>query len=231
MKKLLTLGCSLSPIEMWPTACNDTGVFDTHTNYGFGGGGNQQLLDCIDEYLLRNTVQDLTIIFQMTGMERRGGLYAANGPLPKIPGPATVVAPEWKEDYPNPDLRSCLWKGYFGDQHMLWGDKHAVVRLQPSNSVTMITRVVSKLCLLANAGATVYTFRGWTGVIPHNPDETWKQITDVFDKNNVNYIDEPLTDWCIKTDQTFAPDDWHPTTISSRRYAEEFITDKLLGNQ
>tara|TARA_R110002074_G_scaffold201981_3_gene369896 strand:- start:1337 stop:2026 length:690 start_codon:yes stop_codon:yes gene_type:complete len=228
MKQLVTLGCSLSPKDSWPHVCNHAGLFDIHTNYGFGGGGNQQLLDCIDEYLLRNTVKDLTVIYQMTGMERGGGMYPITGPLPDVP--KIQVHESWEAHSIRPDHRSCEWNGYFGNQHMLWSDKHDIVKNEHKNPIIMVTRVVSKLCLLANAGATVYAFRGWTGVIPHTPEETWKQITDVFDKNNVNYVDEPLVDWCIKTNQQFYPDDWHPATMSSRRYAEEFLSKQLASD-
>ena len=229
MKKLLTLGCRLAPIDSWPDACNQAGQFDIHTNYGFGGGGNQQLLDCIDEYLYHNTTKDLTVIYQMTGMERGGGIYSIwTEPMPEVP--KIQVSNEWMEHKIRPDTRSLLWEGYFGKQYMLWSDKFDIVKNEPKNHIILLTRVVSKLCLLANAGATVYAFRGWTGIIPHAPEEMWKQITDVFDKNNVNYIDEPLVDWCIKTDQRLDPDDWHPLPMSGRYYAEEFLSKQLASD-
>jgi|14_taG_2_1085336.scaffolds.fasta_scaffold00417_16 hypothetical protein len=228
MKKLLTLGCSLAPIDSWPYTCNQAGQFDIHTNYGFGGGGNQQLLDCIDEYLYHNTTKDLTVVYQMTGMERGGGIYSS-GVSKELIDHKTKL-----RELSNilPDQRSLLWEGYFGKQYMLWGSSlsHGMHYDEHHNHIILLTRVVSKLCLLANAGVTVYAFRGWTGIIPHAPEKTWEQITDVFDKNNVNYIDEPLVDWCIKTDQEFMPDNWHPRTSASRYYAEEFLSKQLASD-
>ena len=226
MKKLLTLGCSLAPSDSWPYTCNQSGQFDTHTNYNFGGGGNQQLLDCIDEYLYHNTTKDLTVVYEMTGMERGGGIYSLGVSI------WDSVSNELIEYKIHPGKRSLIWEGYFGKQRMLWGASpdHSMHYDEHHSHIIMLTRVVSKLCLLANAGVTVYAFRGWTGIIPHAPEKTWEQITDVFDKNNVNYIDEPLVDWCIKTDQRLDPDDWHPLPMSGRYYAEEFLSKQLASD-
>ena len=219
MKKLLTLGCSLSPQDHWPSVVSE--LYDNHTHYNFEAGGNQQLLDTIDEYLYHNTTTDLTVVYQLTGVDRNGGLYEIKGPLPTVP------------DIAFPESRSMEWNGYFGKQHMLWSDKFDIVKNEIRNPTTMITRIVSKLCLLSNAGANVCIFRGWTGALTSkawgdsSPDEVWDKMTDVFDKNNVVYIDEPFVDWCIRNDMPFFPDDWHPTSYSSQEFAKQIITEKL----
>ena len=220
MKTLLTLGCSLAPPDnYWPLHVGK--LFDKHDAYAFGGGGNQMLLDCIDEYLLTHSADNLTILYQMTGMTRAGGLYN----LKEYPQDLTqhvkgIHEPEggWDD-----------WNGVFGKQHIIWTDRHHVVKNEIRNPTTMITRVVSKLCLLARAGIQVYTFRGWSGILENETystnksDYKWEQIKNILNQNNVNCIDEPYVDWCVKNDKKFFEDDWHPRSSGSRDYADEFI--------
>lgn len=217
MNTLLTLGCSLAPRGpmFWPATVGE--LFDKHDHYNFGGGGNQMLLDCIDEYLLTHSADNLTILYQMTGMTRGGGLYEIAQDLSQPVKGANNPQGRWDD-----------WNGVFGKQYMIWTDKHPIVKNEIKNPTTMITRVVSKLCLLARAGIQVYTFRGWSGILENDTysrnksDYKWKQIENIFNQNNVNHIDEPYVDWCVKNNKEFI-DDWHPKAFSSCDYANEVI--------
>lgn len=221
MKRLLTLGCSLSPKDFWPAEVGKH--FDKHNHYSFGGGGNQQLLDCIDEFLITNDVKNLTIVYQITGMMRAGGLYL------------DMQARKDNEDISSwshiPD--TIRWDGHFGKQWMVWTDNYETVYNEIRNPITMMTRVFSKLCLLADAGANVYTFRGWTGVmsqetfnkkinLPLTSEKYWDKAKELLNKNNVTCIDQSIVNWCIENDKEL-PDGFHPSCDSSHEYAKEIL--------
>jgi len=220
MNKLLTLGCSLSdfPSDGWPFQVAK--IFDNHDHYAFGAGGNQQLLDCIDEYLIKNSVKNLTIVYQITGMTRGGGLYI------------NQQSNDWLVQQPDAGAKySSEWQGYFGDQYMYWSDNFKVVSEEIKNPITMTTRVVSKLCLLADAGANVYTFRGWSGVMSQQTfdqkskitaEDQWQKAKILFDKHNVKYADIPIVDWCIIENKNL-PDGFHPSAEASKDYAKQVL--------
>ena len=51
----MTLGCSLSDTKRnWGVRLAQLLNVDNHVHFAFAGGGNQQLLDCIDDYTLQN---------------------------------------------------------------------------------------------------------------------------------------------------------------------------------
>lgn len=222
MKRLLTLGCSLSPDTHWPAEVSKH--FDEHTHYSFGGGSNQQLLDCIDEFLITNDVKNLTIVYQITGMMRAGGLY--------------LDMQERKSNQDVGALDAISWDGHFGKQWMVWTDNYETVYNEIRNPITMMTRVFSKLCLLADAGADVYTFRGWTGVMSQETfnkkvdlsltsEEYWDKAKKLLNKNNVTCIDQSIVNWCIENDKEL-PDGFHPSCVSSHEYAKEILIPLML---
>ena len=227
MKRLLTLGCSLSdfPDGGWPYTVGE--YFDKHDHFAFGGGGNQQLLDIIDEYLIYNKVKDLTIVYQLTGMTRAGGLYMEE------------YNNEWLVQEPTVENKySMKWQGYFGDQNMYWSDNYKVVKESIRNPIKMSTRTIAKLCLLSDAGANVYTFRGWTGVMSQHTfdgksqftaEEHWQKAKVLLDKHKVKYVDIPIVDWCILNDKEL-PDGFHPSGEASKDFANKMLIPLIKEN-
>lgn len=219
MTHLLTLGCSLAPEGGWPKALSEIISADDHTHYSFGGGGNEQLLNCIDEFVLNNELKNLTVMYQITGVARGGGLFQEH-----------TINPEYMPQLRQGTPYSQEWNGVFGKQWMLWTDRFPEVKKRHPSPPTLITSIASTLTMLAQAGATVYTFRGWSGVFSQTypnstpiDHSTWNKFRNLVSSNGVHTIEPSLVDWCLENNKEFWEDGWHPRTHSSR----EFITENF----
>lgn len=216
MTHLFTLGCSLAPEGGWPHAIKTFIPHDKHTHYDFGGGGNEQLLDCIDEFVLHNQLKDMVLVYQITGMMRGGRLFQEH-----------EINPEYMEEIRQGTSYSLEWNGEFGNQWMLWTDRFPEVKKRHPSPPTLTTRLASTLIMLAQAGATVYTFRGWSGVFSQNKpngetidNHTWNKFSNITSRNGVYVLETSLVDWCFENNKEFWDDGWHPRTHSSRDFID-----------
>lgn len=231
MKKLIALGCSLtSPEKNWAKRLVenlDHVIAGNHIQYAYGGGGNQQLLDCISDYTLKNDLKDLLLVYQITGLNRGGEIvtdeFIKHHKI-NLDDERKKVAGEF-----GPDGNWDDFDGVFGKQKLIWTTNYKVIydSIKLLNKEIMISRVASTLCMLSKAGVDVVTFRGWTGAMPQ---DYWDKCKSSFDRYGVHYVDTPFVDWCFETNQKFL-DEWHPDTEGHNAYAHEilqpFIEERL----
>jgi len=243
-KTLITLGCSLTPYldgqpTSWAKKLKEHLCPDKHIQFSFNGGGNQQLLDYLDQYMLTNDLKNTTIAYQLTGIARTGGIYSDDilfrnnvtlDPKDMMPVGGSPDGRWQKNDCYFGSKKTTIWTGKYYDL------KTNQRRLHDSD--ILLTRVVSKLCMLSAAGVNVFVFRGWTGALADDIDrwwpgatakktiERWTKCKKAFDTYGVDYIDECLVDWCKENNLEFL-DDWHPNLYSHSLFSESFIVPKF----
>jgi len=242
MKTLITLGCSLTPFHKnlpnsWANPLKDQLCPDKHVQFSFGGGGNQQLLDYLDRYMLENNLENTTIAYQITGITRGGGIYSDS----ILANNNEILHPQEKTE---PGSNKGTWQEYdcyFGSKKTtLWcGDFETHKKqMQIHDPDILLTRIVSTLSMLSLAGANVFAFRGWAGALADDQErwfpgasakiahQRWAKCKKAFDRHGVDYIDECLVEWCKEMDLEFC-DDWHPTGESSYMFADKFIVPRF----
>ena len=220
MKTLMTLGCSLSDIQRnWGVRLAELLNVDKHVHYAFAGGGNQQLLDCISDYTLQNNLDDLTLVYQITSMGRKGGLWPKEYIKPHVLDPETEHSVDHGGSWQK-------FNSFFGEQIFLWAGNADVLEnnVTKHNKLVMVSRTISTLCTLAKAGVDVTVFRGWAGGIQA---EHWEKVLPVMKRYNLNVIEECYVEWCTNTDQRFA-DALHPGSEGAFAFAEQIIYPTLL---
>jgi len=240
MKTLITLGCSLSPsntirVCSWAGTLADHLQPVHHIHNAFGGGGNQQLIDYLSNYVLTHSLKDHIIVYQITGINRGGNIY--NKEL--LESNNITLDPAHKRPTHCEMGNWDTFDSYFGDeQYTIWaGPQYDIVEdhRKFDNPEIKLTRLVSTLSLLSLAGATVFAFRGWSGALAgqtwndatdNKSEDRWEKCKQVFDRTGVEYINECLVDWCMKNNLTFV-DDWHPSADSHYKFADECILPRF----
>lgn len=223
-KKLVTLGCSLSPRGFWPyTVRNSLNVEEkNHIHFGFGGGSNYLTLHRWYEYMMvAEDLKDTLVIWQITGIHRDATIF---------------------DDYPKEYLLSEreVDNGMYGDgkctndndgdwfqYHTFFGNTKRIGKWG-KNTYKDLPHAMDPNILCAQLVSTIATvpcdkavFRGWSGALP---ETYWKESKKVFHKNNAIVIEECIADWCIQNDLKMQPDGVHPTETSSQTFGN-FIFD------
>jgi hypothetical protein len=215
--KLVTLGCSLSPLEgFWPEYLAEYLDIhpDNHAHYGFGGSGNQLLLNLWHEYFLKNDLQDTLVVWQITGLNRHSGLFKLTENEQAALDPKT----QW-----NNDNNGCWVKiNTFFDNKPRIGLYGNFSKFEPFNQYnidaqTLYAQLTSTLCTIP---CDTLIFRGWSGAVL---EPKWQQSLPVFKKYQKTVIKEPYVDWVIENDFTMQDDGIHPTGKSSREYFNQII--------
>jgi len=250
MKKLLTLGCSINPKEGWSKCAfnhlkEKVGVLniDDWTQYGYGGGGNQILLDRLNEYFCKNSYNDTLVIFQVTDIKR----------ISMVMDHSEII-----NNGLDHNLIKAYQEGIESNEHKNWFPFNSVFtgtrqiglynRNNPIlkkflhgkkrtnrlfiNRHMLISQLTNTLKMLSYTPAEVIVFKGWSGCIRDDNNIT---INDMFEEqiksSKIHYIDTPNVDWCLLHRLKMQSDGFHPTYESHWKYCENFINpiiDKIL---
>tara|TARA_B100000085_G_C18552769_1_gene516610 strand:+ start:1229 stop:1999 length:771 start_codon:yes stop_codon:yes gene_type:complete len=254
IKKLLTLGCSINPKEGWSKCAfnhlkEKVGVLNINdwTQYGYGGGGNQILLDLLNEYFCKNSYNDTLVIFQVTDISR----------ISMVMDHAEIID-HGLEHSLQPDLE----EGFHGSAHKCWFGFNSVFsgrrqigiynRNNPiikkfiyeskkskkkmrlfHNQYMLISQMTNILKMLSYTPAEVIVFKGWSGCIRDHKSVTLNSVFEEQIKSSkVHYIDKPNVDWCLKKGLEMESDGFHPAFTSHWQYCEKFINpiiDKIIS--
>lgn len=220
---LITCGCSLSPTEFWPRYTAKYLNIDVSSWMHLGAGGSSNGLQM---YRLQNQIlklpdmKNVTIIYQVTGQNR--SWYICNEmAMQKTPALFTeedrvksgdAGYNKWvlTDNYIDKKPRAlCL------NHHEKTLDLHlervpAVCQNHVDPEYEQ-QQLLFTLSMLRQAGANVFVFRGWSGVLP---EENWEVFKDKFNQTGVKYTNECLVEWCLENNYPFI-DDYHPEGLGS----------------
>lgn len=232
MRKLISLGCSLSPYDGWPTALKDHYENShTHYYYALGGSSNGIQIYLLEDHIIKHGVSEGDIfVFSMTGHKRPWGVVG-------------------QDDYnKSPDLfndedeySSITETGSFkkiinsidDSQRYILIQSHRLLKEAEAEGLKAtprfwsnaqdpyieLQRLLFTLLMIRKAGGIVVVFRGWTGALE---EKTWYKFTEHFKNNDIDYTDECIIEWCLKNDYAFM-DEFHPKSKYVRRFGEEIL--------
>lgn len=230
MPRLITSGCSLSPPEGWPLGViNNLDDTYEHYHYGIGGSANGIQIYLLEDHIIRNGVDKKDIfIFGMTGHRRPWGIVEQNS-YNKTPelfqdeySNFTCTGSFKKNINPIDDAqRYILIQNHpFISADLKSGKKETSKFFDNLNDPYIeLQRLLFTLLMIRKAGGIVVVFRGWTGALE---EKAWYKFTEYFKKNDINYTNECLVEWCLKNDYPFM-DEHHPKVKYNRKFGEEIL--------
>mgnify|MGYP001173516034 FL=1 len=215
--KLITLGCSLAPIDYWPRWSRQYLKIseENHTHIQGGARGNKINLYLLNRHILEHGLDDTFVIWELSGWEREDSIV----PEEKIRDPELLP----------PDLTMLVNNMYApGSTYVTWGgsnqpnkDLHRGIRSHHNNPSATLEQVVTQLCLL-NKCCKVLVFRGWSGALPK---DSWHKIAETFNQHGVNYMREAYADWCAEHHDL--GEDWHPKNKPAKDFFNKIFIPKL----
>ena len=193
MHKLVCTGDSLG--ELWPIAANDIIDNGNFFHYAYGGSGiDLQTNMLMNHYLQYGADENTTIISQYTGSNRNNIIL--NGDC---------------DEYELPEEKFYYINALSNREEFIMNESKRFSFLSKDNDSgeSRVRNMTAIHCMLAELGANVYVFRGWTGVFA---EEIWKQCTVHYEKHGVKYTDATLVETALRIDARESSwlDDFHP---------------------
>jgi len=237
IKKLVTLGCSLNPLQGWSgCAFNHLNINENDwTHFGHGGGGNQILLEQLNEYFCKNSYSDTLVIFQVTDIKRISMVMDHAGIIDHGLDYNLIKAHQ-------EGIESTEQKNWFPFNSVFTGTRqiglynrnnpilkkflHGKKRTNRLfiNRHMLISQLTNTLKMLSYTPAEVIVFKGWSGCIR---DDKCASISSIFEEqiksSKIHYIDTPNVDWCLLNRLKMESDGFHPLEQSHWKYCEELI--------
>lgn len=216
-KQIITLGCSLTHQPGWAAYlehCTNLPVI----NLAQSSGSNQLQQRRIQEYIFENGLDDSSIvIWQITGTHRRyrrskltDALYKQSEKSMEFPRVVTsspnIFDSEMRVDYLSHNINAFV--------------------VEDENQV--LEDLLFYLISIKKFTPNLLVFLGWKNELIMQHIDTFKEH---LKKHNIDYIDEPVTDWCLEQNLPFEPMK-HPTNGSYCQYAKHVLIprlEKLLG--
>lgn len=220
MKKLFTLGCSLTWNMGWKEYVADRMNYELVNSAMFGGSNNLQMRR-LNSYIVNSQIgKDDVIIWQITSQLRHS--FCVNGD------------PSWDErldDYVSEDADA----KYYMDSPVNYFDAHPhtdVLSCHPLiipaseyyNANSTLEGLISTMILLNNT-YKILIFVGWQGALDNDTDN-YDLVIDLLEKNKVPHINESYVSWAIRNNHPLA-EDLHPTMDTSELYGEMVLFPEL----
>ncbi len=211
--KLVTMGCSLSPMDTWPRwsyrllweelfykGYNKDVLYpeSNHIHIAKGGRGNTVNAHQLNRHILNQGLNNTYIIWQLSGWQR----------LEVITDEA-VPNQHFKLESP----------AMFTDTKIIsgWGGNDFENIVTSFNAA--LENIVALICLCAMQ-CQVIVFRGWTGAVP---DDMWKTVTDRFDQFGVIYTDFGYVDWVKSNGDDMQQDELHPNEKGAKKFFDNVL--------
>lgn len=215
--KLVTLGCSLTHQIGWAdyvSACTQLPL----VNLSQSAGGNQIQQHRFKEYLLAGNanIQDI-VIWQITSTHRKHGRIKLNNSWRKKLAKELYVPfsshPTITQKYSN------LFDGKKRIDFLCTSDCIE----DPDDEEQLIEDLLFYLVTAKQFFPKLLIVFGWQRVLPPPYMRKFKKLLNSF---NIDYIDEPIANWCEKNKLGFKGS-LHPTQLSYQIYGQKVIVPKL----
>jgi hypothetical protein len=212
MRKLITLGCSLTHHAGWAQYINECTKFELH-NLSRSAGSNQLQLKKFQEFIFRNEIKpDDIVIWQITSTYRYYKREKINEKNQKqldyfknnTDAHPTVVSTE---------------KNIFDNKIRV---DHLCNSLDDRNEVDeaqVLEDVLFYLIFVRKFTSNFFVFLGWQEAVL---SEHRTHFLELLKKYQIEYIDKSLVDWCYQNNLKFDLKD-HPTIGSSSLYAKDVL--------
>lgn len=218
-KKLVTLGCSLAPIDHWPKEiAKYIGLADQDdwAHYGFGGSGNHLLMHLWHDYFLKNDLSDTLVVWEITGLERFSGVWDLSETQQKkldkdrmFGGVDCGYWMQFKSFYDN----SKKFGVYGNSRHF----KNLEIHIENPDLALVYAQLTTTLCTIP---CDTLIFRGWSGAVK---DEYWKKSTPIFEKYGKHVVKEPYVDWVVENDYPMMEDGFHPEVAAGKEWFNQIL--------
>lgn len=220
MKKLFTLGCSLTYNMGWKELLCEKYNLELVNSSMFAGSNNLQVRR-IHSYIVNNQIdKDDIIIWQITSQIRYSFSAACD--------------PEWNKKIENVVKEDQDAKYYIdsptnyfsGNIHRDVLSNHPLIK--PASHYfdfnSSMEELVSTIILLNNT-YKILIIIGWEGALTEASDN-YDKFNNLLKNNNVPHLSESYLDWAIRCKQPLA-DDLHPTMSASETYGETVLYPTL----
>ena len=219
MKRLITLGCSLGPKQLWPTYTRrlliSLNLDFTHVHIGAGARGNKVNLFLLNQEILNNGLEDTFILWQLSGWQRHDSVVHEN--VLRKPQALREDHYEICKNIYTDEITYAIWGGANHPNYEL----HTTEQNAHINHSAQLEQMITQICLLAK-NCKLLVFRGWRGAMPN-----WDKITEAFDRHNVNYIYEGYVDWVAQRHDMASRNDWHPNKNECKDYFSHVLGPKI----
>lgn len=233
--KLITAGCSLSPIEGWASeVANLLQASHDWTHFGIGASSNGIQINLLEEEIVNYGIgEDDVVIFQITGQNRSWGIIDEK------------LYPKYAHTLDeNSEFNASTGSvGTFVTQNNTFDNKkrymllkhHEVIKAKGVTSVfyyndidpyVELQRLLFTLIMLKKSGCKVFVFRGWEGVMSAT---SWGIFKEKFKLHDIFFFEECFVEWCLERNLPFI-DDFHPIPKHSRIFAKDLI-NPILSRQ
>ena len=220
--KLVTPGCSLSPIQTWPRWSYELlweELFykgydkdkllpgSNHIHIAKGGRGNTVNAHQLNRHIINQGLDNTYVIWQLSGWQR-----------------LEVLADEKyvqlvKTMFPDKQKFTLESPAMFTDTKIVSGWGGQVHENLVTSFNATLENVVALICLCAMQ-CQVIVFRGWTGAVP---DDIWTKITDRFDQFGVIYTDFGYVDWVKSNGDDMQQDELHPNEKGAEKFFDNIL--------
>jgi hypothetical protein len=210
MRKLITLGCSLTHHAGWAQYINECMNVKLH-NLSQSAGSNQLQQRRLQEFIFEQPITNNDIvIWQITSTMRyyKRELVKNQSRMNHFKNDST--------SHPKIVLTN---KNIFDDNNRVDYLCNSVDNRNESDEAQILEDILFYLISVRSFTPNFFVFLGWQDAIP---SEYREKFIELLAHYQINFIDDPLVEWCYQHNLKFDLRD-HPTTGSSSKYARDVL--------
>lgn len=220
--RLISLGCSLTHHHGWASRVAQALKIPL-VNLAKSGGSNQLQVYKMQKMILENEVKptDL-IIWQITGSERKY-LRLCNTP----DNLKLAIKDSMNSESPTYEITNPNMFDNIGRINFLCYSTHALdtFRDKEDDSSQYLEDLLFMIKVSSYITKNILVIFGWQQALSINELDIFKTY---LTHNNIDYINEPIVEWCHSKDLQFKDrTKTHPTYDSYAEYADKIILPKL----